>query len=381
MAQSSLVSNENGSALRPSLVAVLPQYFVAIFALVYASGFLVTLAFHDRYGIRETATELWRARHIHIGILALVFPVILNGTVFSSWYISCHPRRDLTLSQMRQRTLPTLLLLMNLEIICYWLITLTRGGQPNSPAVGLTPMQWILAVIVFGMLLILLIERITVAFVNNFVKEDKQQITIAYPHKIQVVLRWLLVVAALALDTWFVLDFRGKLTGISLWIIAFYISVGLLFGLLAGVLSSYAKRQVDPGNKSALWAIGACLLSPLFYLMLLSYAYGVLPFIPAARGGGDYTVSPKAIIQLKPSATAANGMPFVSNNDKTRTRPLIVIEESSKGIYAADPSDAGGPEEWRVLGGRKPQLVLFSYDIISTIEFEARSAIGRGVKP
>lgn len=182
-----------GVAPRPSLVALLPQYFIAFIALLYASGFLVTLAFHDRFGIRETATELWRARHIHIGILALVFPVILNGTVFASWYISRHPRRDLTLQQMRQRTLPTLLLLVNLEIVCYWLITLTRGGQPASPAIGLTTTQWILAVIVLGMLLVLLIERITVAFVNSFAKDDKKEQVLVYPHRIQVVLRWLLV--------------------------------------------------------------------------------------------------------------------------------------------------------------------------------------------
>ena len=364
-----------------SLVAVLPQYFVACIALLYASGFLVTLAFHDRFGIRETATELWRARYIHIGILALVFPVILNGTVFASWHISRHPRSDLTLGQMRQRTLPTLLLLINLEIVCYWLMTLTRGGQLGTPALGLMPIQWILGVIVFGMLLVLLIERTTVTFVKNFAKVEKKDQALVYPHIIQVLLRWSLVVVVFTLDIWFVLDFKGQLSGISLWIVAFYIGMGLLVGILAAVLFSYVKRQEDNGNRTALWAIGACLLPPLFYLMLLSYAYGVFPFIPAARGGGDYTISPKVIIHFSPSASGMNMLPLATSADRTQTRPLILIEETNKGFYTADPTDAGGAEEWRTLGGRKPQLIFFSKDAISIMEFESRSALGRNKNP
>jgi len=115
--------------------------------------------------------------------------------------------------------------------------------------------------------------------------------------------------------------------------------------------------------------------------MLLAFAYGVFPFIPAARGGGDYTVSSKAIVHLKPSALGTNPIPWVSSSDRSRTCPIIVIEENCNGIYTADPTEAGGPEEWRVLGGRKPRLVFFNYDVIATLEYESRSSIGKKAHP
>jgi len=84
---------------------------------------------------------------------------------------------------------------------------------------------------------------------------------------------------------------------------------------------------------------------------------------------------------LKPSAPGTNPIPWVSSSDRSRTCPIIVIEENCNGIYTADPTEAGGPEEWRVLGGRKPRLVFFNYDVIATLEYESRSSIGKKAHP
>jgi len=42
-------------------------------------------------------------------------------------------------------------------------------------------------------------------------------------------------------------------------------------------------------------------------------------------------------------------------------------------LYLADPNEAGGPAEWRTVGGRKPRLLFVNYDDLLTMEFEARS--------
>jgi hypothetical protein len=109
--------------------------------------------------------------------------------------------------------------------------------------------------------------------------------------------------------------------------------------------------------------------------MILTFAYGVYPFIPAARGGGDYTISPKVTIYLKNHNTTIPSSNIASACKNNWTCPLILVEQTTKGIYTADPLKAGGPEEWRSIGGRKPPLTFYNYDIIAKLEYESRSNI------
>jgi hypothetical protein len=55
----------------------LPQWFIAIAALIYATGFLVVFSFFERFGLRETGVEFFKAKFFHVGILCLMFPVIV----------------------------------------------------------------------------------------------------------------------------------------------------------------------------------------------------------------------------------------------------------------------------------------------------------------
>ena len=359
---------------KQSLLSLIPQYFIGFIALLYASGFLVTMAFFDRYGIRESGSDLWKARYIHIGILVLSFPFIINATVFSLRYIMQHPRADLNVKDMRARLWPILLLLINLEITCYMIIMLTSGGQPGSPAVGLHAIQWILGITLIGVPAILLIERFTVRFINNFTREDKKREALNIPHKLTVFLRWLLIPVIASFDIWFIVDFVNHLGGMIIWLVCLYLGFSLIFGIIFGTLIKYEKRPTVHGNIIAYRVMGACLSLPLFYLMLLSFAYGVYPYIPAPRGGGDFNGSPKIIIHWDNSAkqiiTSAS---YLDQTDLTKSKPLILLEETQKGIYVADPLDAGGPSKWRTVGGRKPRLLFIGNDTISNIEFESRS--------
>lgn len=364
---------DGGRRSHPSLLSLLPQYFVAFIALLYASGFLVVLAFFDRYGIRESATDFLRARYIHIGILVLAFPAILNATVFALLYVMKHPRSDLDERKMRQRLWPILLLLINLEILCFMLIMLTRGGEPGSPAVGLKPAQWVLGVILIGVPVILLIDRAATAFIINLAKPEKKADALSFAHGITSVLRWLLIPAVGILDIWFIADFAGHLGGISIWLVGLYIAFSALFGIVIRTLILYEHRPTAQGNIAAYRAIGVCLMFPLFYLMILAFAYGVFPYVPAPRGGGDYTSSPKVVIHFSPDAQKGISNAYLDSTITGQTKPLVLLEEASQGLYAADPSDAGGPAEWRTVGGRKPRLLFVSYSSIASMAFESRS--------
>ena len=64
----------------------IPYWLVAIVGLIYASGFLVVTTHLERYGIRIVGTDVWKSRYIHIGVLSVVFPAMIIGTIFATWY-------------------------------------------------------------------------------------------------------------------------------------------------------------------------------------------------------------------------------------------------------------------------------------------------------
>jgi len=351
-----------------------PQYFLAVVGFLYATGFLVVMAFLDRYGIRESSNDIWRARYIHIGILVLAFPVILNATVFSLLHVIKKPRKDLDLRQMAQRIWPIIILVVNVEIACFIMIMLTRGGQPGRPAVGIFPLQSILGAVFFGVPIILVIDRAVTEFIKRFSKTEQVEEALKWAHKLTTILRWILVPVVLALDIWFLVEFVGHLGGISLWLVGLYVAFGATFGIMIRTMVLYEHRPTHVTNVYAYRTMIICLMLPLYYLMLLAYAYGVFPYIPAPRGGGDYTQSPRIVVQFDRATTQPSAMtPYLDPAVPAQTKPLILVEETNKGLYLADPNEAGGPAEWRTVGGRKPRLLFVNYDDLLTMEFEARS--------
>ncbi|HEX7722432.1 MAG TPA: hypothetical protein VF397_09750 [Pyrinomonadaceae bacterium] len=101
-----------------SIVELIPQYILTAIGVIYAAGFLVMLSFLDRFGIRDPGNR--KIRYIHIGILCLAFPIILNGTIFALSHLILHGKFQTNM--MWQRLLPIGLLVINLEAVCFILI-------------------------------------------------------------------------------------------------------------------------------------------------------------------------------------------------------------------------------------------------------------------
>jgi len=97
--------------------------------------------------------------------------------------------------------------------------------------------------------------------------------------------------------------------------------------------------------------------------MLVPFSHSVFLYIPATRGGGDYTTSAGVTIDLKhqsvPSGPGA-------------TKEMVLIEETSTGVYVANPDDAGGPKEWRKCRINRPDVHFYGYDCISHIRYAQR---------
>jgi hypothetical protein len=95
----------------------------------------------------------------------------------------------------------------------------------------------------------------------------------------------------------------------------------------------------------------------MYYLSLMGFAHSVFAYIPAARDGGDYTVS---------------WMVRISRKDNAIGGWQRLVEETSTALYVAD-----GPErqpcEWRSDPEKIPNLHSISPDQIADIEYKFKA--------
>lgn len=354
---------------KKSFLELFPQYFLALTGIIYAAGFLVSLSFLDRFGILESGADFLRTRYIHIGILCVALPLMANGTILSLLYLIRHGRFDQP--SMWQRLVPIGILIINLEIACFILVMLTRRNPQTGTIVGLVPLQWILALTLVGLPIVLAVERVIEKLLSRIPDPNVEEASTS--QSMTVVFRWILVVAVMGFDCWFFLEFYNSMSGTKPWLGLTYIALALVPGLLISTVSVYERRQATPQRRRAVLALSCTVIAPFLYLMILAFAYGVFPNIPSTRGGGDYGEAPKVVVTVREALPpSSNAQRFMANGSLSVTSPLIVIEETSWAFYLADPSDAGGPAEWKDIGGRKPEIFALNKIAITSIHAESR---------
>jgi len=352
------------------LIELLPQYIVAATAVIYAAGFLVILAFLDRFGIREAGADFWKAKYIHIGILCVAFPLILNGTILSLVHLIGHGKFERP--TMWQRLLPLGLLVINLEIVCFVLITLSNRKPGGSEIAGLDALQWITAVTLLGVPVLLLLERIIERVSGRIPAADAELSPTS--QSFAVTSRWVLVVVVACLDVWYFTQFNGTVTGVQPALVLTYIALSIVLGVMISTVVAYERRQVDEGRRKAIAVLTSAIVGPFFYLVVLAFSYGVYQNIPATRGGGDYTSAPKVVVTLKAALPTTNSdARYFATAEHRVTIPLVLIEETSWALYLADPADGGGPAEWKGVGGRKPAILILNKSEVDKLHSESRN--------
>jgi hypothetical protein len=337
------------------LSRTVPYWFLAFVGLIYASGFLVVSNFLETYGLRDAGAELWKTRYIHIGVFCLMATVIPNAVAYLLIYLlsidnNPHPHKKF-------RTVSTIIIYIELELGLFAGPMFGRrvGGRDPNTIIGLA--FALLAVAFIGLLGAAKVER-PAARIEGRNSANGGSVLADGPYKWGHCIRWLVLILTsillcviLRMTPEMIEMIRSRLL---IWL-AF-----LSFTLLLGWLPWKAfKRRSD---RSA-WYLVGCLVVPIYYLSLLGFSYAVFPFIPAIRGGGDYSVAPKVFIYLKPpkeSATASQPVP---------PYPVILLEETATAMLVASPHDAGGPCQWRLDTKNKPKISMISRDDIAGINY------------
>jgi hypothetical protein len=124
------------------------------------------------------------------------------------------------------------------------------------------------------------------------------------------------------------------------------------------------KRATDESHKRQLIISTVCVLGMLFYFSVLSFSHFIYPYIPAVKGGGDYSLS--SPVQLMFATNYTNSIPQAVM-DGNRSNQLIVLDENINFVFLADTNDpdTNGPAGWR--NGNKPKVYEIRREAIISI--------------
>ena len=420
---------------RQSFLHISPAWFFAVTAFVYATGFLAISLFHDSYGLRALDDSLFKLRYAHIGILCLAIPAILAFSTYAIrdyWEDYCKGRvikptekeNDDTLRSERfgKRPHPVTVISITIVALVFYLILIF--APPNQFRKIETQAILLASVVLVylwrdisinlaekqkpkNLLLIFLFISVTLilylpAIVDNQVDHWKFEINsllILLPLLISLFLcafKWeKLSKSSSLIHTFFALRlfifcalFYIVVSDHNYWDDLFemfssvndilntqwYFSTSLIIGFLAWSIPKRAKR----GQR--LWqAFGALVIGLVYFFSVIVFGYRIYHYIPAGKGGGDFTASP--LIRVYPtnvstygfSINTQNQLPLTQNNnpfpDWVFEKELVVIDGTSTSIFVADPEENGGPETWRKKRNCRPIVVEIPRSAIAIIEY------------
>lgn len=153
-----------------------------------------------------------------------------------------------------------------------------------------------------------------------------------------------------------------------------------IFIVLLPLLMDWYSGGAKEPNRPGVSALSICMMLPIFYLSLMCFSTAVFSYIPASRGGGDYTVAPIIVIKVKSGLTvdSANARYLEADGQGgLRTHPSVLIEETSAAIFIADPNDAGGPAEWRKSQGTRPGVFAIARQNVEAVQYLSPEDIKR----
>lgn len=120
------------------------------------------------------------------------------------------------------------------------------------------------------------------------------------------------------------------------------------------------------------YGLGACLFFLLYFFSVLSFSYGVYHFIPAGKGGGDFTKT--SLIKLHLSQCNNSWTPEYLYHGDTE-KEFILIDGTNASVFVANPMDKGGPINWRRNRRNRPSVIEIPRSEIMAIEYINKQAV------
>jgi len=406
----------------PDLLKLVPEWFLATTAFIYATGFLVVSFFHDSYGLHGLDETILKVKYAHVGILCLAIPVVIGTAAYALFefrarkceafktYLAANHVEDRAISRaMRLRWVlrrqlynmaTSLLHYRKLSHLGLRLQHLAEGSLGSARFALMLKIEDVVLEtlkdrlnpsLTFTLSMMALIMYIELIFApsGQFRSGVTQGILVAtvvcayflrtiamryhYEGNEPKYRMWRLI-QALALSLFLVgavlqciqtfcelcLPAEWNKWPVGLWYIA-------LPGLLGFQISKIRERikRTEIGQGKRLWLGLTVGVVGLFYFFnVVVFGYTVFHYIPAGKGGGDFSSASLIKIELADDSKIHLSPVLSTNNPE---KELILIEGTGSSIFVANPADRSGPNEWRKGRDHRPQVVEIPRSQIGTI--------------
>jgi hypothetical protein len=355
----------------------LPQWFAAIFATVYLSGYLVSVAFYSQFGLSDADLDFLKLKYVHTGIIfnsALLIIGVVLYFFFFRW-IERYPGRNS--ENATQQTTP--MHLFDATAILMWLLLLTTyvASFFFPPRYFFeSPWKW--------WLLFTAIFLCTVGYAILQYFSDRLKISDASGNVLNDVvfkrLLYFVCLVVLLLDIAVAWDVAPRFAemfklGVYFFLLLAFLITFIFWRTLARIGAFSPQYQIQ------YWALTLSIVGLLYYTAALSFAYGVYPYVPVTFGGGDFEFAPDVTFLLQADDDTKGliaNYHFLGSATQTNpvSKPLKIILRTDSRIYVADPCDAGGPAAWRARA-KYPKVLGIRTDQIVGILSEGQSAAVR----
>jgi hypothetical protein len=357
-----------------SFITAVPEWFLALAGLVYATGFLIVFTYFESFGIQESGAEFFKVKYVHVGILCTMF-VILLGVPCFAYRILWHAEATNTKEQHATESfthVATVVIVLNMLLAFYGLVMFAPRGYVQKR-------EFLIPFLLLASLLFLALMRAVETKVVVLMDKDTGKPSERWDMRVVANIgRWFFGILGLVLLDWY--SFRGlgptmweMLSGGGSFKTGGYVFV--IFILVMIFLLWRATKRIlvisDRIRKVALWAITGCLLLATYYLAVLSFAYSVYPYIPVDRGGGSFVDSPKvtARFRIDMNGLLPSDLLHCDSHGCFESIPLVLIEETSTDFFIASPTEAGGVLKWRL--GERPRIYNVRRELVNALAVES----------
>lgn len=315
------------------------RWFIPAVGFIYATGFLIVFTFFKGYGI--TDINFIEAKYIHVGSLFLFACIIIILPLTWIRYVRRPP-----MGGYPHTTIPTILGATLLLYVLFAVVAFAPHGFAHE--------YWVLLLLNLSIPIFMLLTGMIADWVPNM--------ETPFAKSVIVVVQWVLLIVQICVVF---LTFKGL---DNFWIMCRQEPVCFAFVGLMILIFSYGWRLIHrlpqatiKGQQLDLLVSNGCIIGSFVFLAIVTFSHSIYPYIPASKGGGNFTDETPIHIIFKPdfteSAPKEVGVAEQGNH-------LILLEESSGFVFVADKTAVGGTTNWQ---NDRPPVYEIRLDTIMTI--------------
>ncbi len=343
-------------------VAHLSGWFAALVGLAYATGYLIVSTYLNSFGIEDASGDILRLRYLQVGFYFLIF---LGSLVVLTTYLF----REL-FSQSEEGDSSPHISALSIPVWILFLLAIYMAvvfGEPSRT--GRESLPWVASLVAVSFSVSTLLYWFRTKF--SLRNPDFSIVNRVF------YLLLLLIVGALGWKVTQPFEAKVKEFLVLEWemvliLLVFMAALGWMF-----YRAAFRRPEMSARVHAQYMPLRAALGLPLYYLCVMTFAYGVYPFVSTSKAGGYYADSELIKLEVRTPGNDQTGIPVRrSDTDLTKapwpkphlssrsvytfqpqgevlppelmeaaseSKPLVLIEENSDAIFVADPSEPANP--------------------------------------